>query len=127
MPRISYVNGRYLPHTKAMVSVEDRGYQLADGVYEVFNVSDSRLVDYNLHIKRLYRSLGELKIKSPISKYTYIYHIKNIIRMNIMTDGLIYLQITRGVAPRDHKFPTEQKSSIVITGRHHSADEYENK
>tara|TARA_B100000686_G_scaffold344905_1_gene428435 strand:- start:1038 stop:1892 length:855 start_codon:yes stop_codon:yes gene_type:complete len=125
MSRVAYVNGNYLDFKKSLVHIEDRGYQFADGVYEVFNVSESKLVDYDLHLKRLYRSLGELKIKSPISKYTYIYHIKNIIRMNIMTDGLIYLQITRGVAPRDHKFPTEQKSSIVITGRHHSADEYE--
>ena len=125
MSRVAYVNGNYLDFKKSLVHIEDRGYQFADGVYEVFNVSDSKLVDYDLHIKRLYRSLGELKIKSPISKNTFIYHIKNIIKKNIITDGLIYLQITRGVAPRDHIFPTNQKSSMVITGRHLSADEYE--
>ena len=127
LSRVAYVNGNYLDFKKSLIHIEDRGYQFADGVYEVFNVSESKLMDYDLHLKRLYRSLGELKIKSPIAKNTYIYHIKNIIKKNIITDGLIYLQITRGVAPRDHKFPTKQKSSIVITGRHLPADEYETK
>ena len=80
MSRFAYVNGNYLDFKKSLVHIEDRGYQFADGVYEVFNVSDSRLVDYDLHIKRLYRSLGELKIKSPIAKSTFIYHIRNIIK-----------------------------------------------
>ncbi len=127
MSRVAYVNGNYLDFKKALIHVEDRGYQFADGVYEVFNVYDSKLVDYDLHLKRLFRSLGELKIKSPISKNTYIYHIKNIIKKNIIINGLIYLQITRGVAPRDHKFPKKQISAIVITGRHLSEDDYENK
>ena len=125
MSRIAYVNGNYFDFKKSLVHIEDRGYQFADGVYEVFNVSDSKLVDYDLHLKRLYRSLSELKIKSPIAKNTYIYHVRNIIKKNIITNGLIYLQITRGVAPRDHKFPTKHESSIVITGRHTAADEYE--
>ena len=127
MSRIAYVNGNYLDFNKSLVHIEDRGYQFADGVYEVFNVSNSKLVDYDLHLKRLYRSLKELKIKSPIAKITYIYHIKNIIKKNVINDGLIYLQITRGVSPRDHIFPKKQKSTIVITGRHLSADEYEMK
>ena len=127
MSRVAYVNGNYLDFNKSFVHIEDRGYQFADGVYEVFNVSNSKLVDYNLHLKRLYRSLKELKIKSPIAKSTYIYHIKNIIKKNVINDGLIYLQITRGVSPRDHVFPKNQKSVIVITGRHLSADEYEKK
>ena len=123
MSRVAYVNGNYLDFKKSMVHIEDRGFQFSDGVYEVFNVSESKLVDYDLHLKRLFRSLRELKIKSPISKNTYIYHIKNIIKKNIITNGLIYLQITRGVAPRDHKFPKQPKSSIVITGRHSSENE----
>ena len=127
LSRIAYVNGNYLDFNKSLVHIEDRGYQFADGVYEVFNVSNSKLVDYDLHLKRLYRSLKELKIKSPIAKNTYIYHIKNIIKKNVINDGLIYLQITRGVSPRDHVFPKNQKSTIVITGRHLSADEYEMK
>ena len=127
MSRVAYVNGNYLDFKKSLVHIEDRGFQFADGVYEVFNVSESKLVDYDLHLKRLFRSLSELKIKSPISKNTYIYHIKNIIKKNIITNGLIYLQITRGVAPRDHKFPKQPKSSIVITGRHSSENEYANK
>ena len=125
MSRIAYVNGNYLEFNKSLIHVEDRGYQFADGVYEVINVLNGNLVDYDLHLARLFRSLKELKIKSPINKSTYIYHIKNIIKKNIITDGLIYLQITRGVAPRDHKFPKITKSSIVITGRHLSLDDYE--
>ena len=72
MSRISYVNGNYLEFKDSLIHIEDRGYQFADGVYEVFSVSDEKLVDYDLHLKRLFRSLGELKIKSPISKRTYI-------------------------------------------------------
>ena len=125
MSRVAYVNGNYLDFNDSLIHIEDRGYQFSDGVYEVFNVSNSKLVDYDLHLKRLFRSLGELKIQSPIVKSTYIYHIRNIIKRNVITNGLIYLQITRGVAPRDHKFPKKQKSAIVITGRHLSEDDYE--
>ena len=125
MSRIAYVNGNYSEFNKSLIHIEDRGYQFADGVYEVINVLNGNLVDYDLHLARLFRSLKELNIKSPINKSTYIYHIKNIIKKNIITDGLIYLQITRGVAPRDHKFPKITKSSIVITGRHLSLDDYE--
>ena len=127
MSRIAYVNGNYSEFNKSLIHIEDRGYQFADGVYEVINVLNGSLVDYDLHLARLFRSLKELNIKSPINKSTYIYHIKNIIKKNIITDGLIYLQITRGVAPREHKFPKIAKSSIVITGRHSSSDDYESK
>ena len=120
------MNGSYLDFKISMVHIEDRGYQFSDGVYEVFNVLDKSLVDYDQHIKRLFRSLNELKIKSPIDKKAYCYHINNIIRKNLIKDGLIYLQVTRGVAPRDHKFPNNQKSSLVITGRHLSRSIYDN-
>ena len=103
------MNGSYLDFKISMVHIEDRGYQFSDGVYEVFNVLDKSLVDYDQHIKRLFRSLNELKIKSPIDKKAYCYHIKNIIRKNLIKDGLVYLQITRGVAPRDHKFPKNSR------------------
>ena len=72
MSRVAYVNGNYLDFKDSLIHVEDRGYQFSDGVYEVFNVSNSKLVDYDLHLKRLFRSLGELKIQSPIAKNTYI-------------------------------------------------------
>ena len=80
MSRIVFVNGQYCDYSNSLVHVEDRGYQFADGVYEVFTVINSSIVDYYPHLNRLYRSLLELKIKSPIAKRTYLFHIKNIIQ-----------------------------------------------
>ena len=119
MSRIAYVNGRYLPHHQASVHIEDRGYQFADGVYEVFAVLDSKIVDYEGHIKRLYRSLKELNIASPIQRKSYKFHINEIIKRNIIQNGLVYLQVTRGVASRDFKFPKNSKSAIVIIAAFH--------
>jgi len=127
MTRISFVNGSYTDHSNAMVNIEDRGYQFADGVYEVFAVIEKKIIDYDGHINRLYRSLNEISIKSPISKDAYFFHIRNIIRINNITDGLIYLQVSRGVAERDFKFPKNTKASIVITGKHISMHEYNSK
>ncbi len=117
MSREAFVNGEYTAYKKSYIHIEDRGYQFADGVYEVFAILDSKIVDYEGHIERLYRSLNELRITSPIQKKSYKFHIKEIIRRNIIKDGLVYLQVTRGVANRDFKFPKNTKSSIVIIGR----------
>ena len=115
MPKISYVNGRYLHHTKAMVNVEDRGYQLADGVYEVIAIYKGKLVDQQDHLERLERSLQQLHINMPVSVSALKYIMNESIRMNRISNGKLYLQITRGVAPRDHAFPANCKSSLVIT------------
>ena len=117
MSREAFVNGEYKEFINSKVHIEDRGYQFADGVYEVFAILDSKIVDYDGHIKRLYRSLDELKISSPIQKKSYKFHIREIIKRNLINDGLIYLQVTRGVASRDFKFPKNSKSSIVIIGK----------
>ncbi len=117
MSRIAYVNGSYCDLIRAYTHVEDRGYQFADGVYEVFAVIDKHIIDYDGHIERLYRSLGELKMKSPINKKSYIFHIRNIIKKNLLHNGTIYLQITRGIAPRDFKFPKNSKESLVIIAK----------
>ncbi len=117
MSRVVFVNGQYCDYYKSHVHVEDRGYQFADGAYEVFTVINSSIVDYQQHLKRLFRSLSELKIKSPIAKKAYLFHIKNIINKNIINNGTIYLQITRGVAPRDFKYPKDIKSSLIIIGK----------
>ena len=101
MSSISYVNGSYVDHNEASIHIEDRGYQFADGVYEVFAVLESRIVDYDGHINRLFRSLNEIKINSPIDKLAYLFHIKNLIKKNRIKNGLIYLQVSRGVAERD--------------------------
>ncbi len=126
MSRVAYVNREYTEYKKSYIHIEDRGYQFADGVYEVFAIIDSKIVDYDGHIKRLYRSLNELSISSPIQKKSYKYHIKEIIKRNIIKDGLVYLQVTRGVASRDFKFPKNSKSSIVIIGKNTPSNYYHN-
>ena len=117
MSRVIFVNGQYHDYSKSNIHVEDRGYQFADGVYEVFTVINSCIVDYTQHLDRLYRSLSELKINSPLSKKTYIFHIRNIIRKNMIDNGTVYLQVTRGVEPRDFKYSKNIKSSITIIGK----------
>ena len=117
MSRVIFVNGQYCDYKKSLVHVEDRGYQFADGVYEVFTVINSSIVDYYPHLARLYRSLSELKIKSPIAKKTYFFHLRNIIKKNMIINGTVYLQVTRGVETRDFKYSKNIKSSITIIGK----------
>jgi D-alanine transaminase len=124
MTRIAYVNGKYCDHDLAHVHIEDRGYQFADGVYEVFAVLNKKIVDYDDHLKRLYRSLNEIKVKSPICKDAFLFIIRNLIRKNNVTNGLIYLQVTRGVAERDFKFPKNVKPSLIITSKKTSMNDY---
>ena len=126
MSREAFVNGEYTDYVNSLVHTEDRGYQFANGVYEVFAILNSKIVDYEGHIKRLYRSLNELRIKSPIQKKSYRYHIREIIKRNVINDGLVYLQITRGVATRDFRFPKNSKSSIVIIGKNTLSNYYHN-
>lgn len=117
MPRIAYVNGRYVPHAEASVHVEDRGYQFADGVYEVCAVKNGRLLDEGPHLDRLDRSLRELKIAPPMSRAALRVVLREVARRNLLRNGLIYFQVTRGVAPRDHAFPADTASSLVVTAR----------
>lgn len=121
MSRIAYVNGRYRPRADATVSVEDRGYQFADGVYEVCEVRGGRLVDERRHMARLDRSLSELRIARPMSPSALSVVMRETVRRNRVRDGIVYLQITRGVARRDFPFPSaDTKPSIVVTA--HSND-----
>ena len=116
MARYAYVNGRYVDHREASVHIEDRGYQLADGVYEVVGVRDGKLIDEGPHIDRLDRSLGELKIAWPVSRATLGFIMRELMRRNRLRDGLVYMQVTRGVARRDHGFPTTPvKPALVLT------------
>ncbi len=117
MSRIVYVNGQYLPHEKAAVHVEDRGYQFADGVYEVFAVENGRLADAGAHFERLERSLRELDIAPAASRAALDHIIREVIRRNRLRVGIVYLQMTRGVARRDHGFPADASTSLVITAR----------
>jgi D-alanine transaminase len=115
MTRLAYVNGRYLPHGHAMVHVEDRGYQFADGVYEVVPLHRGRLVDEGPHLDRLGYSLGELRIAWPVARPVLSLIVRELLRRNGLADGLVYIQVTRGVAPREHKFPARADSALVIT------------
>lgn len=118
MPRIAYVNGRYRPHRDAAVHVEDRGYQFADGVYEVCEVRGGRLVDERRHMARLVRSLGELRISLPMPLAALGVVLHETVRRNRVHDGIVYLQVTRGVARRDHAFPPPGTvPSVVVTAR----------
>ena len=118
MSRIAYVNGRYLPFREAKVHVEDRGYQFADGVYEVCEVRGGRLIEERRHIARLQRSLGELRIPMPMSVKALGVVLRETVVRNRIGYGLVYLQITRGVARRDHAFPSPAVApSMVVTAR----------
>lgn len=119
MPRDAYVNGRYVPHAQAQVHVEDRGYQFADAVYEVIAVHGGRLVDEEPHLDRLDHSLSSLAIAWPMSRAALKLAMRELIRRNGVEQGIIYLQISRGVAPRDHAFPkSKPRPALVMTTRH---------
>ncbi len=118
MSRIAYVNGRYLPRNRAMVHIEDRGYQFSDGVYEVCEVRGGRIIDERRHMVRLQRSLDELRIRAPMSFPALDVVMRETIRRNRVHDGIVYLQITRGVSRRDHAFPPPGTvPSVVVTAR----------
>jgi len=117
MSRIAYVNGQFVPHSMAAVHIEDRGYQFADGVYEVFAVHQGKPVGEQGHLDRLAHSLRELQINAPMKPGPMMIIVREIIRRNHVENGLVYLQITRGVAKRDHAFPENISSSLVITAK----------
>ncbi len=118
MSRIAYVNGRYLPHGAASVHIEDRGYQFADGVYEVIAVRDGVLIDGDWHMERLQRSLSELQIGMPMSVTALNVVLRETARRNRFREGIVYLQISRGVARRDHPFPSaDTRPALVVTAR----------
>ena len=122
MSRLAYVNGRFLRQAEAGVSVEDRGYQLGDGIYEVWAVMDGKLADAEGHFARLQRSLGELSIAMPMSREALTVALRETVRRNRVRHGIVYLQVTRGVARRDHAFPVPAVTpTVVITARATSA------
>jgi D-alanine transaminase len=126
LARIAYVNGRYVPHRAACVHVEDRGYQFADGVYEVCEVRGGRLVDERRHMERLERSLKELRIAMPMPLGALGVVFRETIARNRVRDGTMYLQVTRGVARRDHAFPAPgTPPSIVVTAKNYDLEKLE--
>ncbi|MCH8861243.1 MAG: D-amino-acid transaminase [Proteobacteria bacterium] len=118
MPRVAYVNGRYVPHRDAAVHVEDRGHQFADAAYEMLMVIDGGLLDFAPHMERLHRSLGALSIAPPMSDSAVRVVIHELLRRNRLKNASIYIQVSRGVAPRDHAFPqTRTPPGLVMVAR----------
>jgi D-alanine transaminase len=118
MPRIAYVNGRYVRHAEAAVHIEDRGYQFADGVYEVCEVARGYIMDMRRHLDRLNRSLTELEIAWPMSRKALEVVMREVVKRNRVVNGLVYLQVTRGVAARDHVFPVAAtRPAVVVTAK----------
>jgi D-alanine transaminase len=116
---IAYVNGVYGPVGDAVISIEDRGLQFGDGIYEVVYVSNGRLVDPDLHLARLFRSLTEIELSLAQTPAALMVVIKEVLRRNRVNTGLVYIQVTRGAARRDHPFPPAcTKPGLVVTARH---------
>jgi D-alanine transaminase len=115
MERISFVNGKFLPHSQCFVHIEDRGFQLADGVYEVILLKNNQLIDIDWHLQRLFRSLAELEIKFEQDKNYLEQIILELFAKNNLQDGSVYLQITRGVTNRQQIFPTNITPTITAT------------
>lgn len=120
MNRIVYVNGEYLPEEMGKVSIFDRGFLFADGVYEVSAVMRGRLVDNHAHLARLHRSLNELNISQPVSDDHIVAAQKELVKRNELDEGLVYLQITRGPADRDFAFPSHPSPTVVMFTQVHS-------
>ena len=118
MSKIAYVNGRYLPQSEASVNIEDRGYQFGDGIYEVVHLHDGRYVDEELHLARLERSLGEIQLAMPMSRAALSMGLREVAQRNRVREGLLYMQVTRGVSRRDHAFPAKPvPPALVVTIR----------
>ncbi|MCA3378446.1 MAG: D-amino-acid transaminase [Roseomonas sp.] len=116
MSRIAYVNGRYVAQPDASVNIEDRGYQFGDGIYEVVHLFDGRFIDEDLHLDRLERSLREIKLPMPMPRASLRMVLREVARRNRVTEGLLYMQVTRGVARRDHAFPNKPiPPALVVT------------
>lgn len=116
MSRIAYVNGAYVPTRDALVHINDRGFQFADGVYEGIAVRRGKMVDLKPHLDRLWRSMGELAMPEPMNRRALCVVLGEVIRRNRFADAFIYIQVTRGEAPRDHAFPAgDIPATLVVT------------
>ncbi len=115
---ITFLNGEYVPHSKAFVHVEDRGFLFADGIYDFVLVHRGRLINEEAHLDRIHYSLGELEIAWPLSRDELKAALREVIRRNDLVEGYVYIEMTRGVAPRDHAFPKDVKGTVVIIARH---------
>ena len=118
MSRVAYVNGRYLRLAEAAVSIEDRAVQFSDGVYEVCQVSGGALIDEERHLARLRASLAALSIAAPVAETALRRILREVAARNRVVDGLVYMQVSRGVAPRDHGFPAAAVTpGLIVTAK----------
>ena len=118
MSRIAYVNGAYVPLAAASVSILDRGFQFADSIYEVWAVRDGRLFDPVEHLTRLKRSLTELRIAAPMSETALMLVVHEVMRRNRVRNGIMYVQVSRGAAPRDHVFPSaDTRPTLIVSAK----------
>jgi D-alanine transaminase len=118
MSRIAYVDGAYVPLRRAAVSIRDRGFQFADSIYEVWALRGGRLFDAEAHMARLQRSLAELRITPPMGEASLWAVMRETMRRNRVRDGIVYVQISRGAANRDHVFPPpDTKATLVVTAK----------
>lgn len=117
MPRFSFVNGSYVPHGEASVHIEDRGFQFADGVYEVVACINGKMTDERGHLDRLERSLAELSIPMPVERRSLQFIMRELLRKNRLKNANVYIQVTRGVARRDFPFPEDTPASLILTAR----------
>jgi D-alanine transaminase len=116
--RFAYVDGRYVPHGRAAVHIEDRGLQLGDAIYEVCSVIDGRLMDEEEHLERLERSLREIEMAMPMHRNVLKLVMRELVRRNQVRNGLLYLQVTRGAFRRDHSIPkASRRPSLIMTAR----------
>lgn len=115
MSRIAYVNGAYIPQRNAAVHIEDRAHQLSDSVYEGLTIYKGTLIDLEPHFDRLWRSMGELSIEEPMGRAAMRLVLKELVRQNRIQNGFLYLQVSRGTAPRDHAFPDFAVPSFTAT------------
>ncbi len=113
MARTVYVNGEYVPENEGKISIFDRGFLFADGVYEVTAVINGKLVDYDPHMERLERSLSELRMGWPCTKDELKAMHLEMMKRNALTEGIIYMQVTRGIADRQFNFPKDAKSTLI--------------
>jgi D-alanine transaminase len=117
MPRFSYVNGRYVPHAAANIHIEDRGLQFCDSVYDIVSIIDGHMADEAGHLDRLERSVSELGIHMPMTRKSLQLTIRELARRNKTKNAVVYIQVTRGTAPRDFKIPALIVPNIIITLR----------
>lgn len=122
MPRIAYVNGQYKTHMYASVHIEDRGFQFADGVYEVIYVYNKKFIDKEMHLDRLDRSLKELDIRWPVNRSSLNIIIQEVVRRNRVKNGNIYLQVTRGCNDREFSYPEDLSPSLIVYARKANKD-----